>query len=81
MANPRGAGFEVLDRSLSDKAQDLSPLRAPGGVIVHVTARQVEIVSMPAEAKVQVVPQIELIELGKLLMQASSPIFTTCFGA
>lgn len=70
MAKSQGVGFELLDRSPDDEAQNLYPLQAPGGTIVRITARQIEIMSMPAEAKIRV-PQIELIELGKLLMEAS----------
>lgn len=70
MSKARGAGFQLLDRSSNDEAEDLYPLQAPGGSVVRITARQMQIMSMPAEAKMQV-NQIELMELGKLLMQAS----------
>ncbi|KAK5949501.1 hypothetical protein OHC33_009494 [Knufia fluminis] len=65
-----GQGFAQLERTPDDIAADLNPIWAPGGPVVHLTARQMDIMNMPPPQK-QHVPHLELVELGKMLMAAS----------
>lgn len=65
-----GQGFAQLERTPDDIAADLYPIWAPGGPVVHLTARQMDIMNMPPPQK-QHVPHLELVELGKMLMAAS----------
>lgn len=63
-------GFEQLERTVEDEHSGLYPIRAPGGPIVRLTERQMDIMNMPLHQR-QHVPQLEMVELGKMLMAAS----------
>lgn len=65
-----GQGFAPLERTAEDEAAGLYPIQAPGGPIVRLTQRQVDIMNMPSTQRHHVA-QIEMVELGKILMAAS----------
>lgn len=65
-----GQGFEPLVRTEDDEAAGLYPIQAPGGPVIRLTQRQVDIMKMPMYQR-QHVPHVELVELGKVLMAAS----------
>lgn len=65
-----GLGFRPLERTPEDETAGLYPIQAPGGPIVRLTERQVDIMNLPMHQK-QHVPHAELVELGKMLMAAS----------
>lgn len=65
-----GRGFEPLERTAEDEAAGLYPVQAPGGPVVRLTQRQVDIMNMPMHQR-QHVSHVELVELGKVLMAAS----------
>jgi len=65
-----GQGFRLLERTAEDEVGGLYPIQSPGGPVVRLTQRQVDIMNMPVHQR-QHVSQVELVELGKTLMEAS----------
>lgn len=63
-------GFRPLERTAEDEVGGLYPIQAPGGPVVRLTQRQMDIMKMPVHQR-QHVSQVELVELGKTLMEAS----------
>lgn len=67
---PSSGGFVPLEPTAEDVAAGLHPVKSPDGIVVRLTARQMDIMSMPPNEKLHI-PEYEMATLGKLLMEAS----------
>lgn len=61
-------GITLLEQTPEDRAAGVFRVQASGGAIARLSARQVEIISMPPAQK-QHVPYHELVELGKIMVE------------